>query len=314
MIIQVENLTKRYGRNTAVRDVSFVIERGHVVGFLGPNGAGKSTTMRMLTGYLPPTSGRITIDGLDVMRDSLEIRRRIGYMPETAPLYPEMRVREYLRFRAVLKGVPAKAIRDRMSEVLHLCGLQNESRVIIGRLSKGYRQRVALADTLINDPPILILDEPTIGLDPNQIRQTRELIKGLAGRHTVLLSTHILPEVEATCSRVLIISQGRIVASDSSDRLAGILRGEVKVVAEVRGPLNDVMEACRGLPGVSRVSGEADGEWTRVTVECGRETDIRADLGARLAGRGWPIRELTRERRSNLEDVFVALTRSGGVQ
>ena len=313
-MIRVENLTKRYGKAVAVDDVSFSIETGSIVGFLGPNGAGKTTTMRMLTCFLPPTSGSIIVDGLDVIKDSIEIRRRIGYLPETAPLYTDMRVNEYLQLRARLKGLKGKVERDRLAEVLDTCGLRQEFRTIIGCLSKGYRQRVALADALINDPPILILDEPTIGLDPNQIRDVRGLIRNLAGRHTVILSSHILSEVEATCSRVLIMNRGRIVASDTSDHLSGLLKGTVRVVCETMAPPADVLALCGTVPGVVKTCATADGDWTRVILECEQQADVRADLCKCIAARGWQIRELTRERKGNLEDVFVALTKEGDAE
>jgi len=217
-MIKVENLTKRYAGVTALNGVSFEVQRGEIVGFLGPNGAGKSTAMRILTGFIPASSGRAEVAGVDVFEDSLEVRRHIGYMPENNPLYLDMRVGEYLKFRAKLKAIPRAERRDRIQEVLQMCGLTDESGRIIGNLSKGYRQRVGLADALLAEPDLLILDEPTIGLDPVQIRQVRQLIKDLGKRHTILLSSHILPEVEVTCNRVIIIHHGRILASDTPDK------------------------------------------------------------------------------------------------
>ena len=218
-MIKVENLTKRYGGFLAVNNVSFEVAKGEIVGFLGPNGAGKTTTMRILTGYLPATSGRASIGGFDVFEQSLQARQRIGYLPENTPLYTDMRVNEYLRYRANLKGVEGRRIKERVGDVLALCNLKDVERKLIGALSKGYRQRVGLADALVHDPDLLILDEPTIGLDPNQIRQVRELIKNLAHKRTVLISTHILPEVEIMCSRVVVIHKGQIRASDTADNL-----------------------------------------------------------------------------------------------
>src|SRR3984957_15596275 len=218
-MIEVSNLTKRYAGRTAVNDISFTVARGEIVGLLGPNGAGKSTTMRGLSGFMPATGGTVRVSGLDVFHDSNEVRRRIGYMPENNPLYPEMRVREYLRFRARLKGLGWRRSRERVSTVMDQCGLADVSRRIIGQLSKGYKQRVGLADALVHEPDLIILDEPTIGLDPNQIRSVRKLIKSLAEKHTVLISTHILPEVELTCNRVLIMREGKILAADSPDNL-----------------------------------------------------------------------------------------------
>ncbi len=310
-MIQVLNLTKRFGRTCAVRDVSFSIKRGEIVGFLGPNGAGKTTTMRILSCFLPPNRGIVTIAGLDIMKDSLEIRRRIGYLPEGVPLYPEMRVIEYLDYRARLRGMAGKNLKRRMAETLHLCGLEEVSKTVIGRLSRGYRQRVGLADSLVHDPELLILDEPTMGLDPNQIRHTRTLIKNLAERRTVLLSTHILSEVEMTCSRVLIMNKGSIVASDSPDRLVGLLRGDVHVAVETSAPVDEAMSVFRALPGVVSASMEQIGEWHRIRLDCRKEVDVRADVFAIAAGRGWPVRHLSLESESNLEDVFVKLTGAG---
>src|SRR5687767_13204158 len=214
-MIKVENLTKKYAGVTAVENVSFEVEKGEIVGFLGPNGAGKSTTMRILTGYLPASSGRASIAGFDVFEQSLQARQRLGYLPESTPLYTDMRVNEYLRYRAALKGVPHGKLKERVGDVIELCNLKDKERALIASLSKGYRQRVGLADSLVHDPDLLILDEPTIGLDPNQIRQVRDLIKNLAQKRTVLISTHILPEVEIMCSRVIVIHKGRIRATDT---------------------------------------------------------------------------------------------------
>ena len=225
-MISVEGLTKRYGKTTAVKNISFSIKQGEIVGFLGPNGAGKSTTMRILSCFLPLTRGRVTIAGLDVMKDSLEIRKRVGYMSESVALYPEMRVKEYLRFRARLRGLSGKDERVRVREIIELCGLSDVSRFVIGRLSKGYRQRVGLADSLLHKPDLLLLDEPTIGLDPNQIRHFRSLIKDLGRKQTILLSTHILSEVEMVCDRVLILNKGAIVASDTPESLMGLLKAK----------------------------------------------------------------------------------------
>src|SRR4051812_10768675 len=235
MMIKVEKLTKKFADFTAVDHLNFAVEKGEIVGFLGPNGAGKSTTMKILTGYLPATSGRASIAGFDVFENSLEARQHIGYLPENTPLYHDMRVGEYLRYRASLKGVPYRKLRERVGDVLALCNLADVERKLIGTLSKGYRQRVGLADALVHDPDLLILDEPTIGLDPNQIRQVRDLIKNLAHKRTVLISTHILPEVEIMCSRVVVIHKGKIRASDTAENLlrnhraAGSMRLEAKV-------------------------------------------------------------------------------------
>jgi ABC-2 type transport system ATP-binding protein len=308
-VIEVSHLTKRFARTTAVDDLSFEVARGEIVGVLGPNGAGKTTTLRVLAGYLPATGGDVRVAGHDVVLESLEVRRHIGYLPENCPLPGDLRVDEYLRFRAALKGVPARRVRRRVAEVRELCGLAGEGRRMIGRLSKGYRQRVGMADALVHEPEVLVLDEPTIGLDPNQIRQARELIRGLAPRHTVLLSTHILPEVEMTCGRVLILDRGRLAASDSTENLRRLLEGRARVALELRAPGPEAAAALAAVADVQRVetSALADG-WLCARVEYRGDADPRPALAEAIARRGWPLRELRRERQS-LEDAFVALTR-----
>ncbi len=310
-MISVSHLSKHFAGCQAVDDVSFEVERGEIVGFLGPNGAGKTTTMRMLACYLPATRGEATVAGYDVFTQSLEVRRRIGYLPENVPLYPEMRVDEYLDFRARLKGVPSRQRRKRVGEVKDLCGLKDVGHRIIGQLSKGYRQRVGLSESMVHDPELLILDEPTIGLDPNQIRQVRELIKSLAQRHTILLSTHILSEVEVTCRRVLIINRGRIVASDTPENLRSLLHGNARVVAELSGPREDVLREVQALPGALRVTAEesAADAYTPLTIECSRDDDLRPRLFELAVRKGWILRELRLEKKS-LEDIFVSLTRN----
>src|SRR5664279_2262804 len=233
LMIEVANLTKRYAGNTAVSDISFTVKRGEIVGLLGPNGAGKSTTMRILSCFLPASSGTVRVAGLDVFTESREVRRRIGYMPENNPLHLDMRVREYLKFRARLKGLGRKRSRERADVVMEQCGLKDVSRMIIGHLSKGYRQRVGLADALVHEPELIILDEPTIGLGPNQIRLVRQLIKGLGGTHTVLISTHILPEAEMTCHRVVIMYEGKILAADTPENLQKLMSSRSQVIAEI---------------------------------------------------------------------------------
>lgn len=307
-MIKVSHLTRQFPGCVAVDDVSFEVGRGEIVGFLGPNGAGKTTTMRILACYLPATGGAVSVAGYDVFRDSIEVRRRIGYMPENVPLYPEMRVDEYLDYRARLKGVIAKKRRTRVNEVKELCGLKDVGRRIIGQLSKGFRQRVGLAESMVHDPDLLILDEPTIGLDPNQIRQVRELIKSLASRHTILISTHILPEVEMTCQRVLIIHHGKIVASDTTEQLRSMMMGGARIVAEIRGSQNDILQQLQSLAGIQRVTVSGDGEWGCYTLECAKNADPRADIFGMVATRGWALRELRQEKKS-LEDIFVSLTR-----
>ena len=307
-MIKVSHLTRQFPGCVAVDDVSFEVGCGEIVGFLGPNGAGKTTTMRILACYLPATGGSVSVAGYDVFKDSIEVRRRIGYMPENVPLYPEMRVDEYLDYRARLKGVSPRKRRNRVGEVKDLCGLKDVGRRIIGQLSKGFRQRVGLAESMVHDPDLLILDEPTIGLDPNQIRQVRELIKSLASRHTILISTHILPEVEMTCQRVLIIHRGRIVASDTTEQLRNMMMGGARIVAEIRGPQNDILQPLQSLPGAQRVTVSGDGAWGCYTLECAKDADLRADVFGMAVTRGWGLRELRLEKKS-LEDIFVSLTR-----
>jgi len=307
-MIKVENLTKRFGLTRAVDNVSFHVGRGEIVGFLGPNGAGKTTTMRILACFIAPTAGTVMIDGLDALRDSLEVRRRIGYLPENVPLYSEMRVREYLEFRGRLKGLGGRRLRARVDEVISRCSLGEVRRSVIGVLSKGYRQRVGLADALVHDPEVLLLDEPTIGLDPNQIRHIRDLIRSLAANHTILLSTHILPEAEMICGRVLIMHRGRVLASDTADNLVRMIRGSMRVVVEASGgPRDALRDALAGVAGVIGVSAEFSGDWHRFSCACEAGADPRAGIFRAIAGRGWVLREL-RVERTNLEDVFVSLT------
>ena len=309
-MIEVSKLSKRYGSTRAVEEISFTVQKGEVVGFLGPNGAGKSTTMRMLAAYLPPTSGTARVAGYDVFTQSLQAREHIGYMPENVPLYPEMRVREYLKYRAALKGVKNRRIRERLLDVLDLCNLTDVAHKLIGNLSKGYRQRVGLADAMIHDPELLILDEPTIGLDPNQIRQVRELIRNLARHHTILLSTHILSEVEMTCGRVLIINGGRVAAVDTPQNLRQLLHQSGTLILEIRPPeARSAAEALGGVPGIISVQNEplSDG-WQRYQLDLAEETtDPREALAGLCRERDWPLRELSR-RAISLEDVFAQIT------
>ena len=307
-MIKVEQLTKRYGSVTAVDGIGFTVGKGEIVGFLGPNGAGKSTTMRMIAGFLPPTSGSVEVAGRDVFRESLRAREHIGYMPENVPLYPDMRVAEYLRYRGALKGVPGRRMKERLEDVLELCGLRPEAKTIIGRLSKGYRQRVGLADAMIHEPDLLILDEPTIGLDPNQIRQVRDLIWNLKRHHTILLSTHILPEVEMLCSRVLIINRGRIEAMDTPENLRPRLgtAGHILLDAKVPDP-KAAAAGLRKLSGVASVSAHADGGWTAFTIQASLGKDPREEIHAHAVEQLWPVRELSRSDVS-LEQVFASVT------
>jgi ABC-2 type transport system ATP-binding protein len=306
VLVEAEELTRYYGNLLAVDHVSFAMDRGEIVGLLGPNGAGKTTTIRMLTGFLPATEGTARIAGLDVRDHSTEARRHIGYMPENNPLYPEMRAREYLAFRADLKGVPRKLRSRRIRECIALCSLEEVADQTIGTLSKGYRQRVGLADAMLGRPDVLILDEPTIGLDPNQVREVRTLIRDLSEQHTVLISTHILAEAEAICQRVLIIDRGRIVADDTPHALADrTLRGTVRV--ELRGDPEEVSAALRGIDGVEGIQHAGRDRWLRLEVACSPDVDVRERIYQTAVERGWPLRELSRTRAS-LEDVFHRIT------
>lgn len=308
-MIEVVNLTKRYAGRTAVADVSFTVGRGEIVGLLGPNGAGKSTTMRILSCFLPATSGTARVAGLDVFHDSHEVRRRIGYMPENNPLHPEMRVREYLKFRARLKGLGRKRSRERVDVVMEQFGLTEVGRRIIGQLSKGYRQRVGLADSLVHEPDLIILDEPTIGLDPHQIRSVRQLIKGLAGTHTVLISTHILPEAEMTCNRIVIMVEGRILAADTPENLQKLMAGKSQVIAEIAAPVNELRECFSLMPEIEQFDvAPAEGNYQRCALTPREGYDLRPQVYQLARERGWELRELTRNRHS-LEDIYVQVTK-----
>ena len=306
-MIEVQNLTKRYPTQIAVSDVTFSVRQGEIVGFLGPNGAGKTTTMRVLTGFLPPTSGTARVDGHDVVRQSREARSAVGYLPESAALYPEMRVREYLAYRAKLEGVSGPEVGRRVGEAIARCLLEEVAGRKIDNLSKGYRQRAALAGALVHQPPVLVLDEPTVGLDPAQIIRIRETIRELGRDRAVLLSTHILPEVEAVCDRVLIIDRGRIVAEGRPDELRRRLSGSPIVRAAFRGLVPARSEISR-LTGVSDVEETAGDDETRVRVHLSPDADVVEDIFRLAVAKGWVLRELGREALS-LEDVFVRLTR-----
>lgn len=309
LMIEVANLTKRYAGHTALSNLSFTVKRGEIVGLLGPNGAGKSTTMRILSCYLPATSGTAHVAGLDVFRQSDEVRRRIGYMPENNPLYPDMRVREYLKFRARLKGLRRRPSRERVDTVLEQCGLTDVSRRLIGQLSKGYKQRVGLADSLVHEPDLLILDEPTIGLDPNQIRAVRQLIKSLASTHTVLISTHILPEAEMTCNRVLIMYEGRILAADTPENLQALMSSNSQILAEIAAPEAELTECWATMPEVEQFDvAAAQGDYFRCALTPRDGMDLRPRIFDLVRERGWQLRELTRNRHS-LEDIYVQVTR-----
>src|ERR1700720_3493238 len=312
-MITVTDLTKRYARHTAVDHISFEVHKGQIVGFLGPNGAGKTTTMRMLTCFLPPTSGAATVAGFDVLEQSFEVKKRIGYLPETPPLYPEMRTAEYLQFVGSLKGLAKAELAKRVDYVCERCAIIDVKDKLLGKLSKGYRQRVGLAQAIIHNPDVLILDEPTSGLDPKQINETRELIKSLAGDHTIILSTHILPEVEQTCEQVIIINKGKLVATDSVSNLQNRARGAESLLVEVgaRNGLMDPLKVQSSLelvPGVSRVHLKNKLQ-NRAAFEIESQKDgfVRGDLARTIVESGWDLNEL-RPTAVSLEEIFLQLT------
>jgi ABC-2 type transport system ATP-binding protein len=307
-VIEVQHLTKRYGPVTAVDDVSFKAERGEILGFLGPNGAGKTTTMRMLTGYMPATEGRAIVAGYDVLDQPIDAKRRTGYLPETPPLYPDMTVRDYLTFCARIKGVPRADRKSRVTVVMERTRVADMAARHCGKLSKGYRQRVGLAQALLHNPEVLILDEPTAGLDPKQIIETRRLIKELGGDHTVILSTHILPEVSQTCHRVVIINKGRVVAVDSPENLTARLRGSETMYVQVDAEDADARATLAAVPGVKRVeAADSRGSISGFEIESEAGRDVRRDLAATVVTRGWGLLEL-RPMRMSLEEIFLHLT------
>jgi len=313
-MIKVEGLTKRYARNVAVDNISFEVQKGQIVGFLGPNGAGKTTTMRVLTCFLPPTGGTANVAGYDVIEKPLEVKKRIGYLPETPPVYPEMEVGEYLTFVGRLKGLGGAPLAGRVKEVSEQCSIADVNKKLIGKLSKGYRQRVGLAQAIIHNPDVLVLDEPTSGLDPEQIIHTRDLIKSLSGNHTIILSTHILQEVEAMCEQVVIISKGKLVANDSVENLTSRLRGGETVLVEVEGRDGSLLDApmvqqkLEQVAGVSRVVFKhARESRTAFEVESLQGRSVRADVARAVVESGWNLTELHALGLS-LEDIFLQLT------
>jgi ABC-2 type transport system ATP-binding protein len=308
-MIEVSNLTKQFAGYEAVSGLSFTVGRGEIVGLLGPNGAGKTTTMRILSCFLPATSGTASVAGFDVYNQSDEVRRRIGYMPENNPLHQDMRVKDYLRFRARIKGLGFSRSRQRVDRVLEQCGLVDVSKRIIGHLSKGYKQRVGLADALVHEPELVILDEPTIGLDPSQIRSVRQLIKDLGREHTVLISTHILPEVEMTCNRVLIMREGRILAADTPENLQKTMSKGAQTIAEILAPKDELISCWEQMPEVEHYDiSAAEGEYLRCALTAVDGVDLRPTIFQLTRDRGWVLRELSRSRYS-LEDIYMRLTR-----
>jgi ABC-2 type transport system ATP-binding protein len=311
-VISVSQLTKSYGHVTAVDHISFDVARGQIVGFLGPNGAGKSTTLKMLTCYLPPTSGTATVNGFDIFHQSHEVRENLGYLPENTPLYTEMKVSEYLDFRGRLRGMDRAARNKRIDYVVERCWLGNVRDRVIGRLSKGYRQRVGLADSLLHNPAVLILDEPTVGLDPTQIRETRKLIRDLGGDHTVLLSTHILPEVEAVCDRAVVIASGKLVAQGTPEELRTSRRMSARVLIECKGPAKEVESALSRVSGVSKVEvltphASADKNYNTFALRPREGQDVREEAASTVTRNGWPLREIRLEH-ATLEEFFVQVT------
>jgi ABC-2 type transport system ATP-binding protein len=314
-VISVKDLTKEYGQTLAVDHITFEVPKGQIVGFLGPNGAGKSTTLRMLTCYLPPTSGGATVNGFDIFHQSEQVRQHLGYLPENVPLYTEMKVEEYLDFRGQLRKMPRAERRKRIDYVCERCWLTNVRRKTIGHLSKGYRQRVGLADSLLHNPPVLILDEPTVGLDPTQIRETRKLVTELGGDHTVMLSTHILPEVEAVCDRAIIIAGGKIVAQGTPEELRASRRMEARVLVECRGPAKEVEIALSRVSGVHSVEitdGQSNEKYVTAAIRSKDSYDVREEVARTVIQHGWPLREVKLEQ-TTLEQFFVQVTANQAV-
>lgn len=308
-MIELDKITKNYGNFPAITDISFKVEKGEILGFLGPNGAGKSTTMKIITGFLPPTSGRVAVAGYDLVTDSLEARRHIGYLPENVPLYTDMTIEDYLGFMGKIRGMSRDYIRKRTSDVIGICHLEDYKSTLIGKLSKGFRQRLGIAQSILHEPDVLVLDEPTIGIDPVQVVETRQLIKNLAGEHTVIISTHILPEVSMICERVIIIHEGQIVAMDKPENLSARLSGTEHVELDVKGPQKDVSRALSAVDGVNDVA---------MTVSLGRGlfsyvvtanpgTELRGQIASTVVGGGWDLMRLQSIGMS-LEEIFLRLT------
>lgn len=307
VMVEVQDLTKFYGNFLAIEGVSFTVRKGDILGFLGPNGSGKTTTMRIATGYLPPTSGTVRIAGYDIQTQSLEARRRIGYLPETVPLYTDMTVEDYLEFMGTIRGMPKKRLQQRINEVIDIVKIHEYRSTHIGKLSKGYRQRTGLAQAILHEPEVLILDEPTIGIDPIQVVETRHLIRELGKEHTIILSTHILPEVSMVCNRVVIIHEGRVVAEDTPANLAERLKGTERIELEVRGPAKEVMPLLRSLRGVMEVRRVGEGEPGTYIVESRRGADLREQIAQAIVSKGWGLLKLNPASIS-LEEIFLRLT------
>ena len=306
-MIEVNNLTKYYGDFPAIENISFTVNKGEILGLLGPNAAGKTTTMRVLTGFMPPTSGSVKIAGFDVVDQSLEVRKRIGYLPETVPLYTEMGVLDYLDFMGQIRGMNKQWRRRRIGEVIDICRLGDYRSSLIGKLSKGFRQRVGIAQAILHEPEVLILDEPTIGIDPIQVVETRNLIKGLGGEHTVILSTHILPEVSMICERVIIIHEGQVVAIDRPENLSERLKGTERIEVDIRGPAAQVMTGLRDIAGVQEVTRTDRGAVGSYNIETTSGADLREEISNLVLKRGWGLLRLQPIQMS-LEEIFLRLT------
>ena len=307
MMIQATGLTHYYGPNPAIEDVNFGVNRGEILGFLGPNGAGKTTTMRILTGFMPPTRGKVTLDGYDVVEQSLEVRRRVGYLPETVPLYTDMTVTSYLKYMGTLRGMPSRNIKRRIDEVIDVCRLDDYRSSLIAKLSKGFRQRVGIAQAILHEPDVLVLDEPTIGIDPIQVVETRSLIKNLGNQQTVVLSSHILPEVSMICERVLIIHEGRIVAEDTPANLAERLQGTDLLEVEIGGPPEEVTPAIREIEGVASVRHRSHANREVYTVRLLQGAEVRDDISRAVIARGWSLLSM-QSVGMTLEEIFLRLT------
>ncbi len=307
MMIQATGLTHFYGPNPAIEDVNFGVKRGEVLGFLGPNGAGKTTTMRILTGFMPPTRGKVTLDGYDVVEQSLDVRRRVGYLPETVPLYTDMTVTSYLKYMGTLRGMPSRNIKRRVEDVIDVCHLEDYRSSLIAKLSKGFRQRVGIAQAILHEPDVLVLDEPTIGIDPIQVVETRSLIKDLGKQQTVVLSSHILPEVSMICERVLIIHEGHIVAEDTPGNLAERLQGSDQLEVEIGGPPDEVLSELREIEGVSSVRHRSLANREVYTIRLLQGADVRDDISRAVIARGWSLLSM-QSVGMTLEDIFLRLT------
>ena len=309
-MIELKNITKYYGNFPAVTDISFKIERGEIVGLLGPNGAGKSTTMKMITGYMPPTSGELTIDNYDIVQESIEARKKIGYLPETVPLYTDMTVYSYIEFMGKLRGINSKNIKSKVDNVIDICKLGDYRYSLISKLSKGYRQRVGIAQAIIHEPEVLILDEPTIGIDPNQVVETRQLIKNLSGEHTLVLSSHILPEVSTICERVLIINEGEIAASDTIENLSSIVSGTSKIEIDIIGSPQAVKKEIEKIDGVNSIDlwvNKSSNEYATFSIESDISKDIRSEISKTIIHNDWDLLRLESMGMS-LEDIFLRIT------